>query len=51
MVLLAEAYTLAGDKMIDNAIEIYEQLVKCRVDKPALQVELFRKMAPLYTNR
>lgn len=48
MILLAEAYTLIGS---DESLEIYEKLVQCRNDRPASQIDLYRKMAPLYATR
>lgn len=48
MLLLAESYTALGSEFLDNAIDLYQQLVKARSSKQDQILDLYKKMAPLY---
>lgn len=47
--LLAEAYTMGEDEMVEEAIDIYNQLIQLKSGKPNELAELYIKISQLYT--
>lgn len=51
MLLLAEAYAVGGDEMIDLALETFSKLIELNENKPQQCVDYYKMMAPLCSQK